>query len=392
MKRWLIENMLGFSSTFLERNMRQTQSHRARQEMPVSECSSIMIRGIVPLEASFYNISRMCIRGYQKHRDYHIPISFEENVFLERDVLLVKNPLKTRLRIFSCHNEIVLYIFLISGKLVKYYYTTFSPCRLLQGRDVSIREFTICNPGCFLDVKETPSYKLDVKVFSLKDLHENWEDSVDVRAKKRIICNLGGVEYMLEDLMCVFCFKKHKDEDRMVQHIKNIHVYYEATLQCLETQADISVSGHSFSKKCLNIVERKISSTQEPYAEFFFCRKRRKGSSIEHNFPYTYFEPETLEPLGTKRVGFPWETFLIRKQFEEIIDLPESQIKIIAEWTIFMRNKKVRPYEGNIFGYVKEFVDVYEPSFDIFMFITCLYNNAVLSLEEVYYIIAERVL
>lgn len=390
MEKWFLENGLGFSSVFLERNLRSIQSLRIPQEMPVSECSSILIQGLAPLDDTIYGNARLYIRGHQKHKNYYIPISFAERVFVEKGILLVDNPLKIRLRAFSCYDEISIYMFLSSGRVFKSYYADFSPCHLLQKREVFIKELVVGDFNHFLGFREAPSYKLVAKIFSLKDLHCNWESRVDRKTKEHLLCNFSGKNYLLGDTICIFCFKKCISEKSMLVHINSIHISYEAVFEDSESFKYHGASANQ-PRRILRIVEKKVTIAENGYENFFFCRKGRKGCTIQHSFPYTYFEPEVLEPLGTKRTDFPWESFFTKKKLEEIIDLSESQIKIVAEWTIFIQEKSTRPHPGNIFEYAKDFLEKYEPSFDVFMFLTCLYNNAVLSLEEVYSIVVDKV-
>lgn len=361
----------------------------------------------------------MQIHGYQKNSRFHNSIEISAELIVKNNSLVLNNPLETRLGIFSCHNEITLFVFLASGRSIEPYYVSFFPCRLLRRNEVFLKKLSMQIPDSFFATDETPSYRMDVRVFSSRELHHNWEDPIEKPSSGGFFFEFENAMYRLASIRCMFCFKEWASEEALCQHIGNIHMSFRAVFcgaehakedessQC-ETKGHLSRnSSNCFCIKAkknakyvfavdrmMKIVPANRNTMQKVQDRFYFCRRQRKmDRSCRHTFPYmNYLEPETFEPFGTKKLSFPWQKWLVGKRLDEIIDLPEKQVRIIKEWCIFIQGKKVRPSSRNILCYVKEFVDMHNPSFEMFVFITCFYNNAVLSIEEVSEIIMERVL
>lgn len=405
-KRWFVENRLGVSPSFLERCLKRDVEARAVQTLPVSECSSMFIQALSPLGGHSVRLhGHMCmhVHGYQKHSRFHSAIEMSAELAVRNNALVLVNPLDTRLGIFSCHNEIALCVFLSSGRSVETYYASFFPCRLLRRHEVFLKKLHVKSPGSFFAVDETPSYKMDVRVFSSRELHYNWEDPVERPSGGAFSFAFEDAVYTLASIRCMFCFKERASVESLREHLAHVHMHYRAVLcnghvserrsagPCTEPR---NAQRDSAARCTVKIIPVSGGAPQKTRNRFYFCRRRRSiDRSRMHTFPYTnYFEPETLEPLGAKKLFFPWQKWLVGKRLDEIIDLPEEQVRIIKEWNIFMQEKKVRPSSRNILCYVKEFVGMHDPSFEMLMFITCLYNNAVLSIEEVCEVVMERVL
>lgn len=360
----------------------------------------------------------MHVHGYQKNNRFYNAIEMSAELTEKNNSLVLDNPLETRLGIFSCHNEITLFVFLAAGRCTELHYASFFPCRLLRHHEVFLRKLYVQVPGRFFEIDETPSYKIDVRVFSSRNLHYNWNDPVEKPTGDGFSFVFENAVYRLASIRCIFCLKEQASEESLCQHIENVHMYFKAVL-CEaahakeEDSSQCEVSGHvpvrssasifyktknaqsvSATRRMIKIIPVNGNALQNVQGIFcFYRRQRRIDRSRIYTFPYTnYLEPETFEPLGTKKISFPWQKWLMGKRLDEIIDLPAEQVRIIKEWNIFIQGKKVSPSSRNILCYVKEFVKMHNPSFEMFMFITCLYNNAVLSIEEVCEVIMEKVL
>lgn len=382
-RRWFVENSLGLSPTFLERCLRGDRAHTKAQLVPTSECVSIVIEAMIPLSIQACASTQVHIRGYQLHSNTRLPIVISQSVCVRENMLLLTNLWMARVTVFSCHNEIALYIFLEAGGKMEIYHTRFFPCRLLRTNHVLVYEVALYGEQDIVSISTVPSYRLQIKAFSHRDLHYNWEDPVARQSTKSFVCQINNTHYIHRNMGCIFCFKECENSASLVHHINNIHIRHSASMI-----RDVEAQEH---ETVMQIAPGALVPALRRREHFFFCKKRR-GHVTQHTFLYDYFEPEIFDRIGTKKSTNDWRSLLISKRFDEIIDLPNTQVQIIKDWTLFIEAKRPKPHSTNVVTYVTEFVRKREPSFGMFAFLTCLYNNAVLTLEEVRTIIAHRIL
>lgn len=402
MNKYLLESIIGCSTSLYLSNIYRRISQEKRLNIIEKNCSIIELK----------NISINC--------DEVIIIAYLNNSGIFHSSK-VKNKNLTDslfLNIFSCKSTLELNLFLIKDDKIMLFKTSTYACLIKNENSISLFKDDTFYYNDYNSVEVTFDF------FSLKKLHLlNNLPYTRERRVENVFISLEG-KRVNSNLNCILCFYRSNDIIGLILHMKMCHLIYKISVnnenRILFEEKDLKLTNQnkprkikarrinttddeeyskvfikSFLKSKINEIKDQINDSKEitiilqekktvytfHSSTFFFINKIRKISQEkEFTFPYEYFQEETFAPLNTLVIKDDWVKFYILNQIEEIIDLSANHISLINKWNLFIFHKRVN--RSNIIQFISEFIYNEGPSFELFEILTTMKKNCIISEDE----------
>lgn len=362
--------------------------------IPSRLCSSAYILGIKSLDNSELPDS-LHIKGFQQN-------CYTRTNFLEMEIDFQEGINKQIKRIitFSCLDITELNIIAKFKKDKKMYKCTFSGCNILRNPNLYFHKVKLFQENKFLKIKKDPSYLLEVKVLNYKsrnfdaNLHYNWSESFNNQISSSCKINVENVDYELENIFCIFCFKQFTNLENLKFHINFMHFNFSAEI-IISHPKNINEENKNIDSKDQILVIRRINKTisqkkrskkKNIFANFFIKQKKRIPYSIKEEISCIKSKNKILE-FDYKKIESDTKYFFCSKSLNEILGLKDRIREMMIKWNNFIfLNKNIE----NKFQICKNFVMKLKNRKNVFDFLNLMHQKGILMQSQVFEIIDER--
>ncbi|KRH93621.1 hypothetical protein M153_7140002256 [Pseudoloma neurophilia] len=408
MDKYFIEYSI--NPPFLERCYQRINPLYKSELLPVRSCCAIYIRAIESLDSSDLPDS-LSIKGYQENshaRYYNIDlnIKFKDG----------KNKDETRIITHGCFDLTVLYVIAHIGTEKKFFVSEFYGCRMTRNGVILLNEMRLFTKNTFFKIKIEPSYKFTIKTLNYKSkdeeaaLHYNWAANQKPKIKNPCLIELLGLEYTLEHIRCVFCFKLYTTVENLCQHINTLHYNYRAKIEKREDSVDKlkilriyyqeMIDPTNFLSSNEEVIEgvtylraalSEISEDSSYKKDFVFCKKRTQtktrtgpiASIVTSRFRTKEFDADPNNQALEFR-------YYHARKLSEIVDLKPRQIDLMVQWNDFIYLKKLKGRLPPIFSLASEFLTEFNDRNTLLDFLIVFYQKGLLGKAEILKLITKQ--
>ncbi|ELQ75282.1 hypothetical protein THOM_1779, partial [Trachipleistophora hominis] len=379
MDKYVVEHCIGISPPFLERSCTKLNKNTVKHNYIGDRvCSFVYLIELVPLNADIETFENLYIRGYQEnmHKRYN-----NIEMHLKMDGRKISNFKETRIVTFNCYDTTVLYILSQYKEIIRLFYCSFSGCHTTRKGKLLLYEIRLFDKHSFFKIMNEPVYSVEIKVINVKtknktnNLHYNWNSLKEQNDSEMCHIELLGERYVLDQNMCIFCFKNFSSFNSLNDHVNTMHVYYKSSIK---REVDQNI-----------LVIKRVDLLYKVKETFAFRNKRKaersdvpKGSFVSMLYRNAEFDIRNDYNAGEFR-------YFSAKRIGEIIDTNERKLRLMKMWNDFIIYKKSVGVLPRKYDLVKEFTVILNDTKDILEILILFYQKSILTKNEVLKMINE---
>lgn len=390
MDKFIIEYSI--SPPFLERNLKETEPSHKLLQCPRRMCSAVYIRGIKSLDGSPLP-QTLNIKGYQENAHTRFN-NIDMKIVLDDGL----NRNENRILSYGCFDVTHFNIIANCNGNKKFYSSTFSGCETLRYGKVLLYELKLFAKNTFFKKKENPSYQLDIKAINFKTanktapLHYNWIKNKKVLKSNECLIDLNGIEFVLSQPICVFCFKTFENIENLCFHINNLHYNYKAQIELQEDKKEMK-----FEKK-LKILriylqeDEESRDIDEELSERVFAfkntlKKRNLPVPPQESFFSSRERNYEFDHENGSMVDF---RYYYARKICEIVDVKEKYLDLMIQWNDFVRLKREKGKLPSLYDLAEEFVLFIDDKCYILDLMILLYQKGLLFKSQIIQILSKK--
>ncbi|ELA47826.1 hypothetical protein VCUG_00668 [Vavraia culicis subsp. floridensis] len=373
MDKYVVEHCIGISPPFLERSCTNSFTNTTKHDYIGDRvCSSIYLIQLIPLHANVESFENLHIRGYQEnvHKRYN-----NIEMHLKMDGLKILNFKETRIVTFNCYDTTVLYILSQSKEIIRLFHCSFSGCHTTRKGKLLLHEICLFDKFSFFKIMSEPVFSIDVKVINIKtksktcNLHYNWNNVEEKKNLETCYIELLGERYLLDQNMCIFCFKSFSSFNNLSAHVNTMHIYYKSSIKREDEQNVLVIKRINLQHKVGSAFafRNKPKTTHSDVPKKSFISTLHKNAEFDIRNDYN---AEEFRYFLTKRIG-------------EIIDTNERKLNLMKKWNDFIIYKKSVSVLPNEYDLVREFSTMLTDTNDILEILILFYHKGVLAKSDV---------